>query len=1260
MDCSIQGITNAVATEDKTKTEKIVREIRKMSAMERAALGNTPMTFITSIAKNLKPTLDGKKVYVLDIERSNEGVFTLKYKTDGEVFTAEVGDVGFETSNKAFPLDHSTLSVLYSDYDNINNFDDFEQLALDITNNPEKILSTAEALIEADEYHNDESHNSVLRSQLAGVVDALIELVPQLNIHINKAGDRNIGTIDTSTGDVYISKGIGGSKSLMEIYVHELYHAVTHFAIDRKNTATRGVTARMEKVRDHFLNHTTEQDLVRTSGNTLTEEQAAELLDYLSDSKIGLHEFVALSMSNKAVMNQLKQLNIGPAKTVSRDQPLFYRLLDAVYEIFKIAYHKATKEPRDNDFQRMLFLVNKLHQAHKKPLEARRLTSIRNLISVFEPLERKWSDFLVQKKKEREENISRNVPKEGESDLRHYGRMFYRAFFDEQAQDIVANSLSLLTVRGGYNPLRPEGTIRSIIRDMQQGDHTQRNAEQMSMMSSVIDQKREFTAVGWAKVVLNGFSRALSKEEEWMLTDIVLDTDLSTLYKNFEGRIKSFLGSNSEIDKAIKELIAKLETLTDKKSVNFYNSQTTLLADYMANHEDNIALLKNAHNIARKLGTTDEDYSVSDDIIELIDELASLKALRKVPKTKRAKLSALMDTEPEGISNLVAFQGGQKDFAAKHLFPTISDKINIIKGYSAQITNPDIEVTSAPMERRAEMEAQGYKLVDKLAKHDMDGNRTAVGLFINNKFVLQNFHRIGMRMTDKGRRGTTITQSYSLSGESNPTLKAARDIQKMKVRRDEVIRLMHEGKYEALPSDSMISPNFNKAGQVVDFSYGMTKELKINLLDMERKVSTVIGRTAASTYDKKETEKFNESLMELIRKDAEENLNPKRMSIIGKNSKEYIEISKDSNSRHVQTLWKILPGDIKRKYPKGFMVRRDLMFTYLGYREMSIAELPGIKQFFDINSTARTAMIKHAVQFAEKLWQELIKISKADVIIRTPGVFIGNVVSNFMLMYVSGHSFKEITTMKYQGVKELRSYIADMKLGIELEAKQQAGILTKTEERKLSVIQNNLQNSPVKDLVDEGFYTTIIEEMEHGADTGSYFNKLAKKKLQNVPKIFTTGVDLLYITENTKLFKLIEKGIQASDFAARYAQYHLLIERGTPKEDAIAIVRDNYINYNTPNSRFVEWANRMGFIMFTKYFTRIQKVIHRYGKNHPAKLLLSILAQNVVLGDLDTFDDQSILTKDMGNLFYNPWDNMMRVFTPSSLEAVDWVVNGGR
>ena len=1261
MKCTIQGIADSVAAEDKGKVEKAIRQIRDMSETEKAELSNTHLAFLTRVIKNLEPTIDGQRVQVLDLERTEDGEFTMKYKLvgDGTVLETEIRNVAdFDTKSSEFSLDKQSLETLYSDYDSVNMFDDFEELARDITNSPEKILEVAEALVEADEHHNEESHYNTLRDQLNRITSTLVELVPNLNIHINNAGEKNFGQINIQTNDIYIEKGIGGSKSLMEIYVHELYHAVTHFAITGTSTETRGATARMEQVRDNFLSQTKEADLVRTSGETITEEEAGRLLDHLSNPQTGLHEFVALSMTNKAVMNQLKTLDVTKKKEQG-NKNLFYRLADALNDIFQAIVRTVTKEPKGDDFSRMVFLVSRLQHAHKKPLEAKRLVSIRNLLSFFTPLERRWEDFLNRKEAEMKEDEGRNKMKKGEGDLRYLIRLAARAFYDEQAKDIIADTLSLASIKGGYNPFRPEGTLRSTLRDMRAADQTQIDIEHLGMMSAVVDQQREYRAIYTAQVVLQSFTRPLTLEEETVLTDVVLDTDLTSIFELYD--IESLLGSNGKIDSEVKQILAKIKELSDPRSLNFYDMQTSLLANYLNNHEDHIALLKNAENIARKLGT-DEVVDPSPELIALIDELTTLKALRKVPKAKRAVVQKLMREETQGVTNLLAFQKGQKQAAEEALFSTASDRINMIKGYSVQVTNQDIEVTTAPLNRRKELEAQGYKLVQELGKHELDNNTAGMGLFVNNKYVMQNFHRVGLRMTDKGRRGTTITESYSKSGDAHPTLRAVRDIRDMRDRRKAVIEQMHEGTYdpEAVPGDSVISPVFNKVGKVADFTYGMNKDAKIDLLEMERKVSTVMGRTAASTYDKEATETFNKAVLDLIQEDAEKNLTPAQQSIIGKNSKEYITISKDSPNEQVRGLWRILPQDVKNKYPDGFTLRRDLMYSYLGYRELSLADLPIIKQFFDANPKAYKAALKHALQFAEKLWQELIKISKMDIIIRTPGVFIGNVVSNFMLMYVSGYSFKEITQLKLQGIKELNKFVEGMKQSVMLGAKVEAGIATKEEMRRLDVINNNIQNSPVKDLVDAGFYTTILEEIEHGADTasGSYFNRLAKKKLSNMPKIFSDGIDLLYITENTKLFKMVEKGVQASDFAARYAQYHLMLEEGAPKDKAINAVRDNFINYNKPNSRFVEWANQMGFIMFTKYFTRIQRVIHRYGKTHPIKLFLSIIAQDYIFGELDTFDDQSILSKDMGNLFYNPWDNMMRVFTPTSFEAVDWLLNG--
>lgn len=1255
MVCSIRGITNSVVSEDKDQTEKNVRKAVKMTAAERALATATPSSLIVDVVRKLNPTIAGENVHILDLFKDEDGDLAFKYKIgkSSQVITAKLDDTpAFDTDSVEFPINKTTVSRLYSDYEYTHNNDDFEELALDVTNSPEKIMETAQALIEADEHHGgNEVETRNLLNQLSAITDALVDMVPNLNVHINNAGTKNTGHIDVDTNNVYISKGVGGSKSLLEIYVHELYHAVTHFALDSKSTDMRKITSRMEKVRDNFLANTKEQDLVQMSGGKLTVDQAADILDHLSNPEVGLHEFVALSMSNQAVAYQLRNLKMTDKETKKSRNPL-QLLLDIIADMFHAVAKRVTGEPDSNDLARMTFLVARLHSIHKKPLRARKDGGIRNLLSLFEPVEKRFSDYLEQKIDSNTKDPSRNTKKKGEGIPKYYTRLAARAMFDEQARTILAGVGSLASFRGGiFSALAPEASIRTLLRDAVQSDMTQDQVESLGMISQRIDQQRQFIAVQHAKAVLKGFTRTLTEDEEKLLTDIVVDTDLSAIHHNHN--IDELLKHDSKIDAAVKDKMDELATLADAETLNFYGYQSSLLAEYMITNKDHIALLLNADNIARMVGTERATDSANARVVELIDEMTSLRALRKHSTAKKKAFRELYAEETSGVDDLVAYQLGQNLRSERELFSTPADKLKMIKGYSVQLADPDINVVTAPVSRQKELEAQGFKMKSVLGKHSLDENGTPMALFISYRFMEQGFHRVGMRLTEKARRGVTVTESFVKGNDSHPTLRAASSIRKLRARKDTVIQEMFDGNYveDTNPDDVLVTPVLGNRGQINDFRYSMDKALKQDLLSMERRVSTVLGRTAAATYDKHATDSFNAQMMELIEKDADENMSKDQKSIFGKNLKEYVKIEQNSSNKEIRELWRILPENVKRKHAEGFFVRRNLMYPYLGYREMGAEDALGFGKLLGTNTHAR--IVKQAIRVAEKIWQEIVKISKIDIIIRTPAVFIGNVVSNFMLMYVSGYSLKEITALKFQGVKELNTYVEGLKESIQLEAKRDAGILTKAELRRLNTTQNNLANSPVKDLVDEGFYTTIIEEIEHGDDvSGSYFNRVAKKKLANAPKIFRDGVDLLYITENTQLFKLAEKGIQASDFAARYAQYHLMLESGVDKQEAILRVRDNFINYNKPNSRFVEWANKNGFVMFTKYFTRIQRVLRDYGVRHPAKLALSVLGQDYLLGDIDEITDQSALTKDMGNLWYNPTDHFMRVITPTTVEAV--------
>ena len=540
------------------------------------------------------------------------------------------------------------------------------------------------------------------------------------------------------------------------------------------------------------------------------------------------------------------------------------------------------------------------------------------------------------------------------------------------------------------------------------------------------------------------------------------------------------------------------------------------------------------------------------------------------------------------------------------------------------------------------MRKLGYKKVEVLQSHSLDKSEDTA-MYVSELNARQNLHRVAMRYTDKGRKGTTIGEKYSMEASGSlRNKKAERDVSVMKLEALKVAREMEKGDYKANRENANLVPVLDNLGNIKDFRYIMSKSNKVKLLKMDRNVDTVIGRTYSSRYDKETSMKFNEEVMKLIEEDAAENFREGRL--LGRlNTKEYIKVEKDSDNKEIRDLWSVLPDSLKKKYENGFAVRRDLLHSYLGYREYSMTE------FYGLESLPEGA--KHAVRVAEKIWKDVVAISKAVIVLKLPAVLIGNVMSNFVVSVVSGSSPLKVAKLQTQGVRDLNRWIKDTKELTELRTLKNAN--RPVNERRISVLENDLKHNPASVLVDEGFYTTILEELENeNRDTANVVKKVLDEKLEKVPRLLRDGLELLYISDRTKIFKFMNAATQYSDFVARYAQYTLLVQRGVSKEVAAKEVRDAFVNYNKPNSRSLEWANQMGFVMFTKYFTRIQKAIKGQARNHPLKLVLALVAQEWVIGDVEDITDQSVLTKDVGNMFYSPTDTFMRVITPAWGDAI--------
>jgi len=89
------------------------------------------------------------------------------------------------------------------------------------------------------------------------------------------------------------------------------------------------------------------------------------------------------------------------------------------------------------------------------------------------------------------------------------------------------------------------------------------------------------------------------------------------------------------------------------------------------------------------------------------------------------------------------------------------------------------------------------------------------------------------------------------------------------------------------------------------------------------------------------------------------------------------------------------------------------------------------------------------------------------------------------------------------------------------------------------------------------------------------------------------------------------------------------------KEDAIRKISSEFVAYDPPSSKGLQYANDVGIVWFSKYYIRIQKVIFDMFRENPGRAMALVGAQEVV-GDFQAINDSSMLVNSIFNRLHNP------------------------
>ena len=1087
-------------------------------------------------------------------------------------------------------------------------------------------------------------HTTYLR-QVVEAIDP--EFVSANNLYINNEANENRGIITNDNIIVEMQKiqptSSTNEMSGQEVYVHELVHSITRRAIqflkgDKKNLVAADIVLQIQAIRNKAKKVIVWEDLMPTVSENRTKDkkEAQDRLKYMFEGENSLHEFIAHGLTNKQVIQKLQRMKVSSQK---KDTTMTQQLLNLFKDLIETVFgYKKLSNLGKNQAQVLHSLTFELMQHNNKAV---------NEIQRNEGVAVKLAKFLDKIGNDPLKKIMDNLVEKWDNDMDLPPAPPKNATKFETVAYLVKYLPKLLT-RKNMKPFReivlsalgakPENILQNIIRDVSDADELELAIEKMGLASDSLDRARELIVATTREEIQEKFSKPLSKAEESIITLVGIDNDLSGIYSDYgSNKIEGMLRDRAKLQRRIKTVTTQLARL-DRTNFNWNNNQSIGLGYYLATGIAGIAQNLNANNIAARVLTN--NIRIPDKkVVNKINELSTLQALLHTNKDAKNELADLIKNEPEGIAHVMDLNEGIKKDSDR-LF---ENEVLKVKGYSKQLFDDTMDISIKPENQLIEMEANGYTYVKTLTKDKNDPTSIPMALYTSKLYTNNSYNRAATRMTDMAKKGTSMTDiSFSSEGTLQKE-RAKASIAKIDDKRKEVVKSMEDGTYEIDP-DARLAPLLNQHGKVVDYRYMMDKHSKKELLNQDTTVSEVLGRTLGSIGDKIGTQEQNENVLKVIIADM------KKYYVdgasLGKNNKEYMVISKDSPHARVRDIYAILPSNMKQAIKdsdRGYIaVRRDMVSNYFGFRDESIIDL------FHISGIT-PAIIQKWVKIAEKVWMELVKVSKVDIIIRTPAVFIGNFISNLWYSVVMGASPLRVLKMQVANMKNVTKYLQVEK---ELQKLKTAKLLGKKVDKSIATLDAEQALNPVHDLMVAGMYQAIIEDLDK--QTLKSGNRIARRfegSTDKLPEWVRTGTNWMYLNENTSYYQLVTQATQYSDFIARATEYQLLAEKGVPKAKRLQTVLDAFVNYGKPASSFEEYLNNIGFFMFTKYAKRIQRAIRHSGRTKPLNVLLSIIGQELFF-EIDDIQDQNVITRSYSNYDQDLFEHFKRVITPTGLEAV--------
>jgi hypothetical protein len=752
------------------------------------------------------------------------------------------------------------------------------------------------------------------------------------------------------------------------------------------------------------------------------------------------------------------------------------------------------------------------------------------------------------------------------------------------------------------NPNKTLGFLGELNNEISKPSEEGRSATQLMRDQKLNETNAQRIRVSLSNAVNESFknnANNIDKASKKAMTDVLLRGDVQHLLDTHGiNDIYKLITDSTYLNQEINKYIKGLDPV--------HAMRAHQLGNYMATGDGHNTLAKSAYSIASNLGMSDKIQGEPDPkVVNQIDTLASLYAMKYQSKDAKDKVAKVMDSEKSnngygGVTDLLKFHQSLVEDSKTALFSNTPH--NYSKGYVPDVTNPHKDIVIARTAEDANrLRNAYYKELRTLSKDPQDPNSDIPIMFYTDDSEQQNVVSGAFTLYNYGRKGSEVDLG-------------AHHVSSLQSKFEADLRKQNPYTYNPKSTNgAQMIPNYDGSGNLKGYSYEMNHYTKDTYLDREGDFAHNIGVATARGYSKLANFHQNMNVVNALYDDYYGSKNSA--------NKKFVYVSYNSKDPVAQEAWSRLPREtkelIKEKWGNyGMWVANDAFLTVFGYTKLNATNI------FDKDENVRNVAENMFVHFMSALfgknarsytskghsiWQEAVKLFKNIVVLRNVTTAVNNFTANNFVLAAHGVPMQDIIKNNIKAMRGGIQYRKDMALVTKLEARQRAGIGDLvSQQNEIDRLHSSIANNPMNDFISKGMNPGIVEDIDDNQDRYSYQSQLADRfstQYNKLPSLLRKTTENLLVTPSTPLYQFLHSATQYSDFAAKYTLYKHLKSKGVDDTKALNVASDNFIDYDVPSSKYLQYANDMGLVMFTKYNLRIQKALFSLIAKRPASAI---------------------------------------------------------